>query len=389
MTSDRPVTSRLGRRLPGLVSDLARRPTAQPSAPVAEETLRLLVHALDEDRLATHDELNALREGAIRRAEESTPLGVLFSGSHAAAQVVWAALVEEAGVGDGEALRVAVGGLLRLLEQVTTAVAEAYLDEQQEIRGEERDARRTLASALISGEPYDGAAARLGVGVAPAYVALALRLGLSTDDGEGDPIRASVAAPRQRLRRMQDRLDAFAGELVLGLLDPTGGTVLLPSTPDRLATMLADLPALVTELRAVAGADVIAGAAGCVGVVTVSRAARQARDVLGIAKRLGRPPGVYLLDDVLLEYQLTRDSDARPLLAGLLDPLESNPDLVRTLECYFDHDLDRRSTATELHVHPNTLDYRLRRIAQLTGIDPGKPSGQQLLAAALTARRVV
>jgi hypothetical protein len=314
---------------------------------------------------------------------------VLISGSHAAAQVVWTALVAEAGAGDADALQQAGGAVMRLLEQVTTAIAEAYLEEQQAIRGEERDARRALASALISGEPYDGPAARLGVRIAPAYVALAVQLGLPADDGDRSPLDDSAVSARRRLRGVQERLDAFAGEPVLGLLDPTGGLALLPSTPDRVTTMLTELPTLLSDIRALVGDDVIAGAAGCVGVVTVSRAARQARDVLGIAQRLGRPPGVYLLDDVLLEYQLTRDSDARPLLAGLLDPLESNPDLVQTLECYFERQLDRRSTAAELHVHPNTLDYRLRRIAQLTGLDPGKPSGQQLLAAALTARRVV
>jgi sugar diacid utilization regulator len=375
--------------LPGLVTDLARRPNTQPSAPIADAALRLLVRALDEERLAADDELAALRDGAVRRAEENTPLGVLISGSHSAAQVVWNALVEEARAGDADALQRAGGAVMRLLEQVTTAIAEAYLEEQQAIRGEERDARRAFASALISGEAYDGPAVRLGVRVAPAYVALAVQLGLPANDGDDSALQDSAVSARLRLRRVQERLDAFAGEPVLGLLDSSGGMALLPSTPDRVTTMLAELPTLLSDIKALTGDDVIAGAAGCVGVVTVSRAARQARDVLGIAQRLGRPPGVYLLDDVLLEYQLTRDTDARPLLAGLLDPLESNPDLVQTLECYFEHELDRRSTATELHVHPNTLDYRLRRISQLTGLDPGKPAGQQLLAAALTARRVI
>jgi hypothetical protein len=389
VTSDVALTSRLARRLPELVVELARRPTARPSAPVADATLRLLVRALEAEQLAADDELDALREGAVGRAEESTPLGVLISGCHAAGQVVWAALVDEADSHDGDALHAAGASLLRLLEQATTAVAEAYVEEEQEIRGEERDARRALATALIAGESYDGPAMRLGVRVAPAYVAIALQLGMSATNDDGVTTGAATVAARQQLRRVHERIDAFAGGPWLGLLDPTGGMVLLPSTPDRVTGLLSELPTLISDIRTVTDAEVIAGAAGCVGVVAVSRAARQARDVLGIAQRLGRPPGVYLLDDVLLEYQLTRDSDARPLLASLLDPLESNPDLVATLECYFDHELDRRSTATELHVHPNTLDYRLRRISQLTGLDPGKPSGQQLLSAALTARRVI
>jgi DNA-binding PucR family transcriptional regulator len=103
---------------------------------------------------------------------------------------------------------------------------------------------------------------------------------------------------------------------------------------------------------------------------------------------MGRPPGVYLLNDVLLEYQLSRPSDALPALGSLLDPLDRNPDLTRTLETYLALDLDRRMAAGALHVHPNTLDYRLRRIVDLIGIDPSTAHGLQLIGAALAARRL-
>jgi DNA-binding PucR family transcriptional regulator len=94
------------------------------------------------------------------------------------------------------------------------------------------------------------------------------------------------------------------------------------------------------------------------------------------------------LRDVLLEYQLTRPSDAHAALRELLDPLDRNPDLQHTLEVYLANDLDRRQTATTLHVHPNTLDYRLRRIVELTGLDPSTSRGLQLLGAALAARQL-
>ena len=95
-----------------------------------------------------------------------------------------------------------------------------------------------------------------------------------------------------------------------------------------------------------------------------------------------------MLRDVLLEYQLTRPSDAQSELSSLLDPLDRNPDLPHTLAVYLGHDLDRRSTAAALHVHPNTLDYRLRRIVELTGLDPSTSRGLQLLGAALAARQL-
>jgi DNA-binding PucR family transcriptional regulator len=95
-----------------------------------------------------------------------------------------------------------------------------------------------------------------------------------------------------------------------------------------------------------------------------------------------------VLHDVLLEYQLTRPSDALVALRGLLDPIDRNPDMARTLEIYLANDLDRRRTAAALHVHPNTLDYRLRRVVELTAVDPSTSRGLQLLGAALAARRL-
>lgn len=95
-----------------------------------------------------------------------------------------------------------------------------------------------------------------------------------------------------------------------------------------------------------------------------------------------------MLRDVLLEYQLTRPSDAVQGLAELLEPLARNPDLLLTLEAYLGADTDRRRAAAALHVHPNTLDYRLKRLVELTGLDPATTTGLQLLAAAVAARRL-
>jgi sugar diacid utilization regulator len=146
--------------------------------------------------------------------------------------------------------------------------------------------------------------------------------------------------------------------------------------------------ALVAELAAVAGVPVRAAVAEPASPEGLPAAAEQARDVLRLSARLGRPPGLYVLRDVLLEYQLTRPSDALPGLAALLEPLGRNPDLLLTLDAYLDHDTDRRRAAAALHVHPNTLDYRLKRIVELTGLDPATTAGLQLLAAAAASRRL-
>jgi DNA-binding PucR family transcriptional regulator len=43
--------------------------------------------------------------------------------------------------------------------------------------------------------------------------------------------------------------------------------------------------------------------------------------------------------------------------------------------------MNRTSAAAALHIHPRTLDYRLRRVREVTGIDPGSTVGVRLLSA--------
>ncbi|WP_169733876.1 PucR family transcriptional regulator, partial [Crossiella equi] len=114
-------------------------------------------------------------------------------------------------------------------------------------------------------------------------------------------------------------------------------------------------------------------------------AAQTAQEVLRVAGAFGRPPGVYRLADVLLEYQMSRPGEALDGLARLLAPLDGSPELEQTLEVYLRRG-GRRPTASELHVHPNTVDYRLRRVLELTGLDATRISEIGLIKAALAAR---
>jgi carbohydrate diacid regulator len=53
--------------------------------------------------------------------------------------------------------------------------------------------------------------------------------------------------------------------------------------------------------------------------------------------------------------------------------------LRRTLEAWFAHNENSAATANALQVHRNTLDYRLRRIGELTGLDLGRSEDRLLL----------
>ena len=400
---DHPLFERVERNVPRLArqmvsafvaeipiySQLPREQLEGEIRAITEANLRLFFGVLRTGEPMSASQLAEVRVSAARRAEEKVPLDAVLTAYHVGARIGWLALVEEHQPDETAALVAAGVRVLAYTQQITANVAAAYLEEQQTIFGEERDAARLLASALLSGEPADAHATRLGVAIAPAYVVLALRMAPHPDEADDkDRDVGGAIAARRKVRRVQAALDELAGEPAITLLDPTGGSVLLPSSAEGATALAERLPDLAVVLEKAAGAAIVIGGAIGYGVSDVPRAAAQAHDIVRLARTLDKPPGAYLLRDVLLEYQLTRPSDAQVALASLIEPLDRNPDLLRTLEAYLDEDLDRRRTATALHVHPNTFDYRLRRIIELTGLDPAKTHGLQLLGAALAARRL-
>ncbi|MFW0785366.1 helix-turn-helix domain-containing protein [Gordonia sp. CPCC 206044] len=60
-----------------------------------------------------------------------------------------------------------------------------------------------------------------------------------------------------------------------------------------------------------------------------------------------------------------------------------------SLRAYLDHFGDVSSAAAALHVHPNTLRYRIRRLQMLTGMDLGDPATRLVVALSLRAGSTV
>ncbi|MGW2342308.1 helix-turn-helix domain-containing protein, partial [Streptomyces sp. NPDC001661] len=80
---------------------------------------------------------------------------------------------------------------------------------------------------------------------------------------------------------------------------------------------------------------------------------------------------------------LSHESEAAPQLRSLVERLRTEPDLLTTVGAYFANDFNRRQTAQQLHVHPNTIDNRLSRVDTLTGVNPRTAQGLLVLGAAL------
>jgi DNA-binding PucR family transcriptional regulator len=69
----------------------------------------------------------------------------------------------------------------------------------------------------------------------------------------------------------------------------------------------------------------------------------------------------------------------------VLEPLalDAHAELVNTLRTLLECRLDRTATSAALHVHRNTLAYRLKRIEEITALDLGSPHDLACVYAAL------
>ncbi|GHE13910.1 helix-turn-helix domain-containing protein [Streptomyces alanosinicus] len=100
---------------------------------------------------------------------------------------------------------------------------------------------------------------------------------------------------------------------------------------------------------------------------------------------LACPPGVYELDDVLVEYGAAETPAVSERLLKMVEPLHEHPVLWDTLTALIAADGVRHRTCERLGIHRNTLDRRLQRIGQLTGRRPDGLRGLYTLRAALAA----
>jgi len=125
-----------------------------------------------------------------------------------------------------------------------------------------------------------------------------------------------------------------------------------------------------------------------VGAARCERAAirdgyREAADILRLVGAARRAPGVYWLEDCLVEYAVSRNKTVSENLVSVLTPLTDHPVLWETLVALTRADFNRNDAAKHMFVHRSTLDYRLRRIEQMTGYNPTSSRGAQVLSAAM------
>jgi DNA-binding PucR family transcriptional regulator len=102
-------------------------------------------------------------------------------------------------------------------------------------------------------------------------------------------------------------------------------------------------------------------------------------------------PRPVLARELLPERALMGDASAVAALhTDVMRPLaDAGPTLTETLDAYLDCGGAIEACARALFVHPNTVRYRLRRIADFTGRDPTQPRDAYVLRVAATVGHLV
>ncbi len=97
-------------------------------------------------------------------------------------------------------------------------------------------------------------------------------------------------------------------------------------------------------------------------------------------------PRPVLARELLPERALMGDASAIAALhTDVMRPLaDAGPTLTETLDAYLDCGGAIEACARKLFVHPNTVRYRLRRVADFTGRDPTQPRDAYVLRVAAT-----
>ncbi len=316
------------------------------------------------------DEIDVLADAGRRRVHQGVSLSSLLRAFRYGGREIWSsllALADDDHVLRDELLFDVSRYLLEYFDLTSQAVAKAYMDEQFE-RLRWRDSLRYELSSLIFQFPHDVAgfhrtAEALGLDPTVARIALALDLRLpqgAPSKLEGEFDRLTLGASRQLKIAYDDLVRVFhRGRLVIWVPCIRGDTVL--AADRRITELAAALIKAMPEIQGVGIGLMNLGPAGWASSVD------EASKALESATRLSSNRRIHLYSDIAINESVRRTDNVLRYLNSLLERLAAEPELLTTLQTYFDQHQRRKIAADILGIHPNTLNHRLERIETLLG----------------------
>ncbi|MGV1088156.1 MAG: PucR family transcriptional regulator [Mycobacterium sp.] len=325
--------------------------------------LGLATHRVDESELSAV--LDAAYELGRGEARAGRSIDALLAAFRVGAREAWRELSAAAVASGLPAQTVALFAemVFAYIDELSASSVSGHADEQATAGRVRQRYLDLLIRKLLAGEPIDvlSAAADRAVWAVPSTLTAVL---LAPSQMRG----LTTVLTSESLQATDDLpgLDAEEGWAVVLVADVDG--------PRR--------PAL---LRALAGRRAVVGPSRPWHLVKVSyrRAVR--------ARRLSGADAVLDTDEHLVEVVLDADREAvTDLRARVLAPLDAVRDstadrLVETLRSWLLHQGQRDAVAADLHVHPQTVRYRMGQIRELYGESLNDPRTILELTVALGA----
>ncbi|MFE1937139.1 PucR family transcriptional regulator [Streptomyces sp. NPDC059474] len=332
-----------------------------------EAIFRALLTSVRLGRPARREDFPPTETQAGHRVRQGISLADFLHAFRVAQLTLWESLLEVGGENPDsrDAALALVGQVMRVIEVGSSLAAEAYLTAQQHDLAESDRVRRDLLEDLlaardISAGPKQALLRVVGLEADTRLVVLSATPVLTPAGGSAQQTLQDVVATLRRLVP-QGFAVARQDEVVGVAPAQTGGAAAFTQTLGHL------LPELRRQGLSV---GISTDHAGLGKIPEAYAEACAAREGLGNEAGVIALPLLSSLDYLFLRHGDTARRLIRPDISRFVtEDLANGSNLVATFLEYVASDLNARTTAQRLHVHPNTAYYRLERIAERTGRD--------------------
>ncbi|MET8370599.1 PucR family transcriptional regulator [Micromonospora profundi] len=342
---------------------------------------RVSLERVRDDTPLDEDDLAAIGDVGRRRGEDRLSLASQRQALSTHTALMLRDVVETAAPANTEDVLHMANWLGREGSRARCAYLDGYLDGVAQTWSMSAQVQLLARSLLADEPPPIGIARAAGVRLGHRWLVTVVRF---------DP--PGLAAP-ERKRIVATALASW--RIPMSWLGPAELVLATPASVDAPAATSAWLvdggvhgPVADRTLELVRGVAVGSGrrcaAGAAVGAVgQLAGVLDQARQISRLTSAERRPQHLYTVADRFVELGAVHSPHMDSWLRELVTRLEAGPDLIRTLDAYYLHDMSRPATARALGVHTRTLDYRLRRVHELIGLRPASTRGVRILTAAV------
>lgn len=328
-----------------------------------EEHVQLLLAGIANGHPPQPEQVRHARELGSLRARQGLAIELLLGAYHLTYRETWNAVLQRAATEDPElagSLVHVVALLWQWVRIMTSAASDAYSEELRRSQARQANLRFRFLDALADDPGSDRAAA------------LARTLGYRLDGPFQALCLPAEDWPDEQVERLQSRLAVQPGN---------------PATVVRGADLLVlgqhtDEQPVLETIRQVRGQLRVGVGLRRSGL---SGAATSIGDAESALRRAVRRGGVVRFADDWLVLGLAAEAPRlEPLFAAAVDTAAADPHLAEAVRAFADSGLSVAGAARELHLHPNSVTYRLQRWWERTGWNPR--TGDGLLASLVALR---